>query len=295
EAKGFVPNIERLLLAVDDSANGQFATRIGGMIAGHRGSPTTVMHIKNDKKTGKAAAEAEKAQAKAAGETMREIARQTREAEVADSPEDKQPEKTLDITTRLEKSPEPEAIAEEAEKGYDLLVIGVENTTVRQSDFHENVANLALSFEGPLAVVEARDLHRDDPLHGRLNILVPVNGTEPSRRGAEVAVVLARASKARLTAIYVTPASARNKRPAQHEEAILADIAALAKAYGLELRTAIRSDMAADQAILKEMSRRRSTLLVMGVGRRSGDKLFFGDTAAALLEKSRKSLLFVAS
>ncbi|HEU5019909.1 MAG TPA: cation:proton antiporter, partial [Pseudolabrys sp.] len=46
EAKGFVPNIERLLLAVDDSANGQFATRIGGMIAGHRGSPTTVMHIK---------------------------------------------------------------------------------------------------------------------------------------------------------------------------------------------------------------------------------------------------------
>ena len=34
EAKGFVPNLERLLLAVDGSANGQFATRIGGMIAG---------------------------------------------------------------------------------------------------------------------------------------------------------------------------------------------------------------------------------------------------------------------
>jgi nucleotide-binding universal stress UspA family protein len=34
---------------------------------------------------------------------------------------------------------------------------------------------------------------------------------------------------------------------------------------------------------------------VMGVGRRPGDKLFFGDTAAALLEKSKGSLLFVAS
>jgi nucleotide-binding universal stress UspA family protein len=33
----------------------------------------------------------------------------------------------------------------------------------------------------------------------------------------------------------------------------------------------------------------------MGVGRRPGDKLFFGDTAAALLEKSKSSLLFVAS
>ncbi len=34
EAKGFVPKLERLLLAVDDSANAKFATRIAGMIAG---------------------------------------------------------------------------------------------------------------------------------------------------------------------------------------------------------------------------------------------------------------------
>ena len=60
EAKGFVPKLERLLLAVDDSANGKFATRIGGMIAGSNGMPTTVMQIKTDKKTGKAAAEAAK-------------------------------------------------------------------------------------------------------------------------------------------------------------------------------------------------------------------------------------------
>ena len=36
-------------------------------------------------------------------------------------------------------------------------------------------------------------------------------------------------------------------------------------------------------------------MVVMGVGRRPGEKLFFGDTAAALLEKSERSLLFVAS
>ena len=34
EAKGFVPKLERLLLAVDDSGNGKFAARIAGMIAG---------------------------------------------------------------------------------------------------------------------------------------------------------------------------------------------------------------------------------------------------------------------
>ena len=36
-------------------------------------------------------------------------------------------------------------------------------------------------------------------------------------------------------------------------------------------------------------------LVVMGVGRRPGEKLYFGDTATALLENAECSLLFVAS
>jgi hypothetical protein len=35
--------------------------------------------------------------------------------------------------------------------------------------------------------------------------------------------------------------------------------------------------------------------MVMGVSRRPGEKLFFGDTAAALMEKSERLLLFAAS
>ena len=34
EEKGFVPNLERLLIAVDDSPNGKFASRVAGMLAG---------------------------------------------------------------------------------------------------------------------------------------------------------------------------------------------------------------------------------------------------------------------
>ena len=36
-------------------------------------------------------------------------------------------------------------------------------------------------------------------------------------------------------------------------------------------------------------------LIIMGVGRRPGDKLFFGDTAAAVFEKSTVSIVFLAS
>ena len=41
----FVPNLERLLLAVDDSPNGKFASRLAGLIAGRRGMPTTVLPL----------------------------------------------------------------------------------------------------------------------------------------------------------------------------------------------------------------------------------------------------------
>ena len=50
----------------------------------------------------------------------------------------------------------------------------------------------------------------------------------------------------------------------------------------------MRADVAPDDAILKETARRKHNLVVMGVGRRPGEKLFFGDTAAALLGEFRE-------
>ena len=73
------------------------------------------------------------------------------------------------------------------------------------------------------------------------------------------------------------------------------DISKLAETYDTEVSTAVRANVAAEEAILKEFSRKAYNLIVIGAGRRPGEKLFFGDTAAALLEKSGGSLLFVAS
>jgi nucleotide-binding universal stress UspA family protein len=292
EAKGFLPKIERLLLAVDDSGNGKFAARIAGVIAGPGGLPTTVMHIDTTKRTGKAAIEVAKEKAAEASETVKEFAGQAGKIEQERAPHEKSaPE--IDVTTRVEK-PKADAIAAEAEKGYGMLIIGLDKTVVRKNQFHDDVAKLAAGFEGALALVDARGQHLKRPLPSGLSILVPVNGTEVSRRGAEVAVVLARASQAPLTVLYVAPAGAK-KRSRQYEEAILKDIVALAETYEVSVRTALRADEAAEAAILKEMAARRHNLAVLGVGRRPGDKLFLGDTAAALLEKSERSLLFVAS
>jgi Kef-type K+ transport system membrane component KefB/nucleotide-binding universal stress UspA family protein len=290
EARGFVPKLERLLLAVDESANGRFASRIAGLIAGANALPTTVMHIKTDKKTGKAAAEVEREKAKTAAKTVKlfagHVERVQTEAEKTDT--------KLNVTTMVENSPEPKAVAAEAEKGYDLMIIGLEKTVARGHEFHDDVAGLAAGFEGPIAITDVRDKLLEHPLHGKLAMLVPVNGTEMSRRAAEIAIAIARASKASLTALYVAPGG-KKKRSRQYEEAILKDIVEIAESYELELRTTVRADVAAEEAILKELARGKHNLIVMGVGRRPGEKLFFGDTAAALLENSEKSLLFVAS
>ena len=53
--------------------------------------------------------------------------------------------------------------------------------------------------------------------------------------------------------------------------------------------------MVPHEAILAEVKKHGHDLIVMGVSRRPGDKLFFGDTAAAVLEKGQVSIVFLAS
>lgn len=360
EERGFVPNLERLLIAVDDSANGKFASRVAGMLAGTRGMPTTVLHITdaqkieaktadgepakakttdsksraatqkaNTRKSGtdetkvedetattpaadpdpasvkadakaevKKAGKAEQKKAEKAGATVKEAAEQIKSKQTDSEKSDNR----VDVTTIVHEAPGPDVIAEEAKKGYDLMVIGVAQTTNGGSEFHESVESLALGFSGPLAIADTRGELADRP-DGRLSIMVPVNGTESSRRAAEVAIVLARATKAPLTVMYVavrgrktkTDGKRRGIRSRQQEEAVLKDIVAIADGYDVILRTAVLPDDAPDDAFLRQVSRRQSNLIVMGMGRRPGEKLFLGESASSLLEESEVSLLFVAS
>jgi hypothetical protein len=43
EARGFVANLERLLVIADESPNGRFASRLAGLLAGARGLPVTIL------------------------------------------------------------------------------------------------------------------------------------------------------------------------------------------------------------------------------------------------------------
>src|SRR5208282_772077 len=115
EAAAFVTNIERLLVAVDDSANGRLAWHLAGMLARSRGIPLTVLHLGPR-------------QSVQGTETM-----PPRRAETAISGVDETGEigemevretraRRLDVALHVGSLAPEEAVTKEARKGYDLLV-----------------------------------------------------------------------------------------------------------------------------------------------------------------------------
>jgi Kef-type K+ transport system membrane component KefB/nucleotide-binding universal stress UspA family protein len=295
EAKGFVPNLERLLLVVDESPNGAFTSHIAGLIASRRGLPTTVLPKPNGKEGSKPRIKPDNEE-DAAAQALKAAAADVKKTE----PVENQPAPVHVTVRKASESPIEETITSEAKKGYDLLFIGLASTKARSGGFNPEIAGMALAFAGPLAIVMGQGDHLKEPGRSHFNILVPVAGTDVSRRAAEVAIELARASDCPMTAFYVanTGAAAKGRgraRERRHEQAILKEIVQMADRYDVQVRTAVRSDVAPDEAILAQAKKGGHDLIVMGVQRRPGDKLFFGDTAASMLEKSPASLLFLSS
>ena len=294
EEKGFLANLDRVLLAVDDSASGKLASHLAGLLAGGRGAPTTVLHIGlegGDLVKPAAGERGAEATVKAAAEQR--AAAETEATTIAPT--------KVDVTTKAPKSENAEAIAKEARKGYGLMVLGLAELADSDGVFATEPARFAAAFDGALAIALARGEHLEEAPADQFRILVPITGTDVSRRAAEVAVAIARATDAPVTALYVSNkaggngASRLSSPTHRHEEAILKDIVALGERYDRPIRTSLKADIAPEEAILRKVRSGRHNLIVMGVNRRPGETLFFGNVAAAVLRQAKVSILFVSN
>jgi K+:H+ antiporter len=298
EARGFVAKMERLLLMASDDPNGRLAARLAGLLAGSRGLPTTLLHI--ERKPG--SDDERSATAAKAGEMTDNVKQGADEARQA-QPDAARDAPAVAVKTRAERGGAEQAVSQEAPKGYDLLIIGLDPARMPQGGLNPEIAGAAGAYEGPMALAVARGAHKDDPIGGRVKILAPVSGTATSKHAAEVAIELARAAHADLTILYVSPARPPPDAAAQprrrlltrrHEEAVLREIVAIADHYEVSVRTKIKISDVPSAAILDEADSARDTLIVVGVSIRPSEALLFGNTADQLLEASRRSLLFVA-
>ncbi len=294
EERGFVSNLERLLVATDESPNARLAARVAGLIAGTRGMPVTVIRFDQQAELPPFAPAAgfgdhRHAPEKVVAHAARAGQKQASEPAAARG--------HVEVSHRAPQEPMPEAIASEARKGYDLLILGLASCSGETGGFDTQVSRAARTFTGPLAIVSARGEHISYPQDGPLDILAPITGSEISRRGLEVAVTLARATGARLTALYApNPDGVRRASLwTEVDDAILRDAVTLADRYGVTIRTLVRRNMAPAASILRQAHAGEHNLVVMGVARRPGETLALGGVADAVLAHCDKSVVFVAS
>jgi Kef-type K+ transport system membrane component KefB/nucleotide-binding universal stress UspA family protein len=287
EESGFVANLERLLLAVDESPNAKFASYIAGLLAGWRGLPITVLHVDP---------EAHRRHKHSGGSLEAVVENAAKSIAEADegSPGN------IEITTRVPKERPAEAIEDEAKKGFDLLVVGMDKTHNGEGGFDRKIENICAGFRNPMAIAVAKGSHLKRPAGLGFRILVPVSGSAVSRRGAEVAIALAHVSPDPLLVVYVSTTRDKGSRRGRtsislgREEAILKDTAVAAARYNIDVRTVLRAHSAPEQAILQEVRSSNSDLVVLGVDRIAGEKLDFGGVAHAVLTKSNASVLLIA-
>ena len=149
-----------------------------------------------------------------------------------------------------------------------------------------------------MAIAVARGAFAKDPLGEAIEILVPITGSGPSLRGAEVALALAKAASAPITALAIASAGAKSASEGRHARGdnakILREIVRLAKYFDVDVRRLVgKGDT--QQAIRKAAGKRRRCLIVLGASRRPGESLSFGPVAAGLLDQSKHALLIISS
>jgi Kef-type K+ transport system membrane component KefB/nucleotide-binding universal stress UspA family protein len=295
EEQGFVAQLERVLLAADASPSGRLASYLVGLISAPRGMPVTALAPQPQLHTG-----AER-HFQAIRDAMEQAAVRTHtEALAAGSA---RPE--IDLIGRNSADSAEDAVAREAGKGYDLLVIGMEPLLTAEGQMSPTITRTAQGFERAVCIVNARGRDARGPVSAGRRILFPIVGAAYSREAADFSLALAQTSGARVTALYVATASerpswrrrlTRSWKLPDAADSVLRDVVELSRHYALRAGTAIDARGVPVEAILKELRAGRYDLLVMGaVGSPPGDTLFSDTLPAAVLERADCSIVLLSS
>jgi len=330
DRRGFLPRLERLLLAADSSAVGRTAARLAGLLAGAQGMPVTILKLEADmrgepvKKEKDDLSDEEDKDRKKEGHAEQVHSKDSEQKEITGAQSREQtgdelrfdplakevkagakrsaskvkadeaepdPEK-VHLTARVPVDAPADVVKDEARKGYDLMLIGLDGSIEEDGGFAPRITQLAGGFEGPLLVLSDSG-KAPVALTARSRLLLPVNGSPQSRRAAEVAFAIARGTGAHVLALFVSQTDGHS-RTRVREESVLKDMMELGERYDVTVATRISPRSAAVDAILLQ-ARGNTAMIVMGVSARPGDELFFGNTATRILKEWGGATLMLAS
>ncbi|MDQ4067926.1 MAG: cation:proton antiporter [Actinomycetota bacterium] len=262
--ESFVGNLKRVLVPVPPGSNGQatMAAKLLGLLVEEEDVEVTSLVLREDGESG------EKKPHTPVQDEVEDARRIARPADGSIA----------------------EAIVAEAQKGYDLLVLGTtEGGGNGEGPLFEDFVDDVIQ-DAPCSVLVLASRPDDDPedrfekLRGG-HILVPVAGGDADRYAAEVAFTMAKQGGAEVDLVHVVSGPQHGLRMGADEaimnavtigEDILAKTAAPGEAMGVRVNTDVLVAEHPEQAIL-ERAQRQAALVVLASGRKPvTNRAFFG-------------------
>lgn len=300
EAASFLNRFERPLLAVDLSTGGDLAGRLAANFASARATPLTVVNVEESEDKIDSPEKVEDGKASDFRERTEAFATRLRERSVRPKEDGDETAKTdgIHVTARHRDGAKvTDVLKDSAEKGHDLLFVGVDPVSSESGGFSRRVSRLVSGFASTVAIVVSRE-GRTPVTDNELRILIPISDTERSIRAVEFGCALARPSGAAVSVIYILEPNEAQQRPRFGREesghaAAFERIDEISAQTGVKITKTLQEGSSAEVAVLRHARRGRYNLLVVGVSRRAGERLSYGRIADTLLDTSDRSIVFV--
>jgi nucleotide-binding universal stress UspA family protein len=274
-----LPQMERALVYVDDSANGRLAARLAGLFAAREKVLVTVLEHS-------AGGEHDPEQA-SSREHVAEAARLGSDVAPANEP-----------LVRARTANREDALKKEIARGYDIVFVGIDRPLAQDTHrFDDRLQELVAAFEGPVAIA-INGTGAAGPADVPLDILLPTGGTQDARLAAEIAVTLSAASKGTLTALHVFDPTADTQllrgRPRRFGISVLVDVHRAGKRAGVPVKGLTATNVRPEMEIRRAARGGRFDLVLLGTSLRQGETKFLGPRTSALLRVLRTPALLIA-
>jgi nucleotide-binding universal stress UspA family protein len=282
--------MERALVCVDNSANGQLAASLAGVFAGRQQVLATIMEVSAGREED-------------AG-SGRQLLAQAATLALGRTPVSSDGEATstrqisLQELVQSKSADTDDAVEKEAVKGYSIAFVGTARPlSATTNRFEGQLQRLVEAFDGPFAIGfnAARPTGK---LGGPLNILVPTGGTPEARLATEIALSLAGASDGMLTALHVfdpqDDTALLRGRARRQGLSVLVDVRRLGKRSGVPVKGITLTHSRPEAAIARTAQLGRYDLVVVGTALRQGEARFLGPRSSALLRALRSPVLLIA-
>ncbi len=192
EDTSFLSQFERILLAIEHSANSDLGARIAGHFAAIRKMPVTVLDIVDDNRVNTSLRPGTAPQpdggARKIGEQVKAASDEAVEAQTKERGPTIGDE--VHIAVRANYGELRDILSETSEKTHDMMFAGVEPTSGESGGYSDQLTTMIDAFSATTAIISARG-HLPEP-DSHILILLPVRGTERSIKAAEFAFVIAK-------------------------------------------------------------------------------------------------------